>query len=235
MWDEPIYPNGEIESYEVTVVQTDNPSNDVYSNNVTDLSVTESVMVLPFTNYTVSVAASTSAGQGEESTFTIESPQAGTYNNVYTYHNIYCTCYISAAPSQVVGLVASFAPFDGADTMFDPDTQMYTLPLDITWSEPTYPNGQITTYEVNVYQSDNTSNNIHSATPTTPDVTAVVTVMPFTSYTVAVTASTLGGEGDESTFVTRSPEAGIRCTLIPTCIRESVDSLCRDGTDTPIT
>ena len=39
----------------------------------TATTVTASVMVLPFTNYTVTVAASTSAGQGEETSVTIES------------------------------------------------------------------------------------------------------------------------------------------------------------------
>ena len=77
-WNVPIYPNGVITAYSVTVYQTDDSSDVVYSNDaVTDLAVTESVMVLPFTNYTVSVAASTSAGQGDETTIIILSPEAG--------------------------------------------------------------------------------------------------------------------------------------------------------------
>ena len=77
-WDEPTNPNGDITSYEVTVHQTDNPSVIVYTNaTLTVTSVTPSVRVLPFTNYTVTVAANTSAGQGEGDTTIIESPQAG--------------------------------------------------------------------------------------------------------------------------------------------------------------
>ena len=77
-WNEPINPNGVITAYNVTVYQTDDSSDVVYSNDaVTDLAVTESVMVLPFTNYTVTVAASTSAGQGDETTIIILSPEAG--------------------------------------------------------------------------------------------------------------------------------------------------------------
>ena len=77
-WDEPDNPNGVITSYEVTVQQTDNPSVTVYTNaTLTVTSVTPSVMVLPFTNYTVTVAASTSEGQGENTRITVESPEAG--------------------------------------------------------------------------------------------------------------------------------------------------------------
>ena len=87
-WDEPVNPNGVITSYEVTVHQTDNPSVTVYTNTtLTVTSVTPSVMVLPFTNYTVTVAASTSAGQGDDVSVNVESPQAG--NNYNTNKSTY--------------------------------------------------------------------------------------------------------------------------------------------------
>ena len=77
-WEEPVYPNGVITSYEVTVAQTDNSSATVYTkDSLTVTSVTQSVMILPFTNYTVTVTAATLAGQGEKSTIIIESPEAG--------------------------------------------------------------------------------------------------------------------------------------------------------------
>ena len=70
--------NGVITSYSVTVYQTNDPSDIVYSNDTLIApNVTASVMVLAFTNYTVSVAASTSAGQGDENSVTVESPEAG--------------------------------------------------------------------------------------------------------------------------------------------------------------
>ena len=76
-WSKPMSPNRVITSYEVTVAQTDNTCAIVYTNDsLTVTSVTQSVMVLPFTNYTVTVTASTSAGQGEKSTIMIESPEA---------------------------------------------------------------------------------------------------------------------------------------------------------------
>ena len=78
-WTEPMYPNGVIQTYKVTVNQTDDSSFVYSSNTQTDTTVTASVMVLPFTNYTVTVVASTSAGQGEGETVTLTAPQAGIY------------------------------------------------------------------------------------------------------------------------------------------------------------
>ena len=76
-WSQPLYPNGEITSYSVTVYRTDDSTDVVYSNDtLTDTSVTPSVMVPAFTDYTVTVAASTSAGQGEAVSLTIQSPEA---------------------------------------------------------------------------------------------------------------------------------------------------------------
>ena len=75
-WTEPMYPNGVILTYRVTVSNTDD-SSVVYNSTLTDTTVTASVMALPFTNYTVTVAASTSAGEGEEETVTLTAPQAG--------------------------------------------------------------------------------------------------------------------------------------------------------------
>ena len=85
-WEEHVEPNGVITSYEVTVAQTDNSSAIVYTNDsLTVTSVTQSVMVLPFTNYTVTVTASTSAGQGEEIVTSFESPEAGRCRTLFLY------------------------------------------------------------------------------------------------------------------------------------------------------
>ena len=79
-WNEPTYPNGVIMSYEVTVSRTHDPNDIVYNDDILEgTSVTTSVTVLPFTNYTVTVAASTSEGQGENISVTEESPEAGNW------------------------------------------------------------------------------------------------------------------------------------------------------------
>ena len=74
-----------------------NSSDVVYSNDgVTDLAVTESVMVLPYTNYTVTVAASTSAGQGGESTIIILSPETSIELNIHhLYVYVFTFCLFS--------------------------------------------------------------------------------------------------------------------------------------------
>ena len=88
-WDEPTYPNGVIKFYEITVSRTNDFTDIIYTNTtLTATSVTPSVMVLPFTNYTVTVAANTSAGQGERVTTIIESPEAG--NDIYWVPNQFC-------------------------------------------------------------------------------------------------------------------------------------------------
>ena len=144
-WEEPTYPNGIIQSYQVAVAATLSGFA-VYSNDaVTDLAVTESVMVLPFTNYTVTVAASTSAGQGDESTVIILSPEAG----IHEFINM-CSYYVSAmkifplsAPSQVEDLDAMFVI---SGSTFNPTDRIYTLDINIEWIEPINPNGVITAY-----------------------------------------------------------------------------------------
>ena len=77
-WSPPVFPNGVITSYQVRVTPADDSSMEIYRNySVGAPNVTASVMVLAFTDYNVSVAASTSAGQGENVTDTVTSPEAG--------------------------------------------------------------------------------------------------------------------------------------------------------------
>ncbi|CAI8003305.1 Phosphatidylinositol phosphatase PTPRQ [Geodia barretti] len=184
-WSQPLYPNGDILSYEVIVTQTSDPSVVIYGENVTDTEVMPSVMVLPFTDYTVSVAASTSAGQGDEDTVTVESPEA--------------------APSQVRELSAEFV-FVESD--FNSTARMWDLDISITWTQPMYPNGQIDSYNVTVYETAAASNVVYSNDAVTDtSVTAPVEVPAYTDYTVSVAASTSAGQGDESTVTIISPEA----------------------------
>ena len=64
-------------SYEVTVTQTDTTTVVFSDDSITETTVMQTVSVLPYTNYTVSVAASTSAGQGPEESVIKRSPEAG--------------------------------------------------------------------------------------------------------------------------------------------------------------
>ena len=82
-WNSPEFHNGIITNYDVIVVEMDTDIVVHSNDNVLVPIVFESVMVLPFTNYTVSVAASTSAGQGDETTIIVLSNEAGTYRMLY--------------------------------------------------------------------------------------------------------------------------------------------------------
>ena len=97
MWDEPTNPNGVITSYNVTVYQTDDPNDIIFSDSaVTATTVTESVMALPYTNYTVVVTASTSAGEGEEESVIDTSPQAGTPHFTFLIHSKFARFFAHA-------------------------------------------------------------------------------------------------------------------------------------------
>ena len=92
---------------------------------------------------------------------------------------------------------------------------MYTLDMTVTWERPTNPNGVITSYEVTVAQTDNSSVIVYTDDSlTVTSVTQSVMVLPFTSYTVTVTASTSAGQGDPESVVELSPEAGKQSNII---------------------
>ena len=133
-----------------------------------------------------------------------------------------CNCdygHFTAEPGQVENLAASFV---STGSMFNSTIRMYTLDMDITWDEPIYPNGVITSYEVTVYQTDNSSVIVYTNTAlTVTSVTPSVMVLPFTDYTVTVAASTSAGQGEDISVNELSPEAGntmndilYRCPLI---------------------
>ena len=79
-WEAPLGPNGVILDYTYRLVKTDDTSNIVIQNtNTTSQSVEESVTVFPYTNYTVTVVAFTSAGMGDSVMEVALSPEAGKF------------------------------------------------------------------------------------------------------------------------------------------------------------
>ena len=118
-----------------------------------------------------------------------------------------CWAFLSATePGPVVSLESTFSM---TERTYEPSTRTYTVDLTITWGEPLYPNGEITSYEVNVTQADDPNvevyrnNNLEA-----PNVTVSVMVLAFTNYTVTVAASTSAGQGEQVTDIVLSPEAG---------------------------
>ena len=64
--------------YSYRLVETNSPTNvTIMETNTTMTSTTRSVSVSPFTNYTATVVAYTSAGRGMEEIITTSSPEAG--------------------------------------------------------------------------------------------------------------------------------------------------------------
>ena len=121
-------------------------------------------------------------------------------------------CSSFAAPQKVENLEAAF---DSEAVMFEPNTRTLTVDITITWNEPTYTNGVITTYEVTITEGD-TINEVYSNDGLlVPSVTESVMVLPYTNYTVTVAASTSAGQGDPESIIVLSPEAGkYTCTYI---------------------
>ena len=91
-WQPPQYPNGQITTYNYRLVGTNTPNAIIISDtntSGTDLSVEHNVTVFPFTNYTATVVAFTTAG-GRESVMEVAlSPEASKFN---------CTCILSWRP-----------------------------------------------------------------------------------------------------------------------------------------
>ena len=78
-WEEPLEPGGDIVAYSYRLVETNTPDSVTImeANATMTLSVTQPVTVSPFTNYTATVVAYTSAGRGPDETITRLSPEAG--------------------------------------------------------------------------------------------------------------------------------------------------------------
>ena len=88
-WQPPQYPNGEIITYRYSLVETNAPNTVIISDTNTSgtvLSIEHNVTVSPFTNYTATVVAFTSAGGGDPVIQIALSPEAGKFD---------CVCILS--------------------------------------------------------------------------------------------------------------------------------------------
>ena len=78
-WGPPSNPNGLILGYNYSLMETNNLDVIIGYTNTTLLSVEQIVMVAPFTNYTATVVAFTSAGSGEPVMEVVLSPEASKF------------------------------------------------------------------------------------------------------------------------------------------------------------
>ncbi len=69
--------NGIITGYQYSFRGTNDTGADAFSGNTSETSITVNATVFPYTNYTVTVQASTSAGLGDEAMESAFSPEAG--------------------------------------------------------------------------------------------------------------------------------------------------------------
>ena len=86
-WEAPSKPRGVILAYSYRLVATCGSGNVIIEyTNTTLLSVQQSVMGSPFTNYTATVVAFTSAGSGDSAMEVALSPEAGKFKYCYFTH-----------------------------------------------------------------------------------------------------------------------------------------------------
>ena len=81
-WEAPFDPRGVIQSYSYSLVETNSNNVIIEDTNTSLLSVERNVIVSPFTNYTATVVAYTSAGMGESVVRVYLSPEAGNFYSV---------------------------------------------------------------------------------------------------------------------------------------------------------
>ena len=89
-WEAPSNPNGVILGYNYSLMETNDLDNVIIGyTNTALLSVERNVTVSPFTNYTATVVAFTSAGSGEPVMEVVLSPEASKFD---------CTCILCLRP-----------------------------------------------------------------------------------------------------------------------------------------
>ena len=122
------------------------------------------------------------------------------------------------APGPVQSLSLTF---DLQPLSFDPDTRALSVSINITWTEPQEPNGNIITYR---YTLTDTSGSIVLGPQSTTDtfVQTTVIVLPYEMHTVEVVGITAGGgEGVVTTSTALSPEAGENVYFLIKCCNET--------------
>ena len=99
-WEAPSEPNGVILEYSYRLVATSDSGDVIIDDtNTTMLSAERSVMVSPFTSYTATVVAFTSAGGGESVMEVALSPEAGKFMCINNWTSLGLNLVYQARPS----------------------------------------------------------------------------------------------------------------------------------------
>ena len=211
-WEAPLNPNGVILGYNYSLMETSNSNNVIIEyTNTTLLSGELSVMVAPFTNYTATVVAFTSAGSGEPVMDVALSPEASKLQwMMVCCVRLGCSyvCYSLFTIFTVPGPVRNVELMFLEPLNFNSESRMYELNVTISWEAPSEPRGNIQTYNYRLVETDNAMNIVIDDNTTDLSVEHNVTVFPYTNYTVTVVAFTSAGMGGSVIQVALSPEAG---------------------------
>ena len=211
-WQQPQYSNGEITAYSYRLVETSNPSVEIITDtNTTDLglSVVQSVTVSPFTNYTATVVAYTSAGSGETSTEVTVSPEAGNYYSAHTRtHTTYTRTHTRSLRTYTHHLSLSLlthltAPATPREVTA---TNLSSIEIFVTWQQPDPANGIIQQYIVTYYPSGSPSDDTTVSTSNTS--ITIGGLSAFTNYSVFVVAVTVAPGPASTTVTVTTSEAG---------------------------
>ena len=154
-WAKPATPNGKIIKYFLIVTNLDTLARYDYTINVTANQVTVSQITdgfSPYQNYTANVSASTIFGAGPVATTTGRTLPDGKIIIIVLKLCLYYSA--SSSPNLIMSPV-----------IINSLTVAYTVPvlndttINITWSPPSYPNGEITGYIARISTEEITSSN----------------------------------------------------------------------------
>ena len=173
----------------------------------------------PDADYTCSVFASTRAGDGPSVNYTVRTLET---RKIYCREVIQFMCHYMVYLILYLYLVAPEEPENFAIMVGG------SSDLTFIWDPPLVTNGEIDNYTL-------------TCSPTIGLLPMVLEAMinnitlpmfvPGTTYTCSLRASNGGGLGSPAVDTATTLEEGMQHRVLHVCIRESVDSLCRDGAD----
>ena len=120
-------------------------------------------------------------------------------------NNIFSLSHTCTAPSEVRSLTANYDI--SVPSSYDQISGFYEGTLEISWTEPEFPNGVITEYTYTVEGPSPSSAVVYTGNTTITSVQIDAQLIPVGIYVVMVTAATIGGPGMPSDFIISVPEA----------------------------
>ena len=215
-WSPPEFENGNIVAYTVfcrMVYDQDFTFRDTLDSLTLSVNVTD---LMPFTSYECHVTANTSAGEGPPSNnATAMTDEDGKSNTEYT-----CLIIFVVAVDFLFDCLLLYLHFNSISTVPGIVENLNlalinSTHLNVSWEEPSEPNGVITGYNLtysSVYLPNN-NNTLADVITNLTDTQYLLSVTPYTNYTIEVRAETGAGQGAASVSSIMTPEAGNTCLI----------------------